>query len=280
MNRRQMLRMTGLASLGVLAGCARPWPEQTDATAKSAAPVAPREGRTPAEPQQGTDDPPEPEPAAPDRGPAPEAEPEPTVPRARVEVICRDALGLAAPVAAGPLHRLDRVTLHHTGVELGVNRHAPARLRGHQRYHLDQGWPDIAYHYAVDLRGNVYELRDPSQAGDTFTAYDPTGHLLVVCEGNYDVQQPSEMLLDGLASLLAATADAHGVDPATLSGHRDHASGLTCPGDALQARLPDLRHAAVTQRADGRGALAVVGGEVARMRVASIEAGGHGEQNT
>ena len=191
-------------------------------------------------------------------------------------MICRHALGLTAAAAATTSHRLERVTLHHTAVELGANHHAPARLRGHQRYHLDQGWADVAYHYAVDLRGNVYELRDPDQPGDTFTDYDPSGHLLVVCEGNYDLEQPSEAMLDGIAALLAAAADTHGVDPATLTGHRDHAS-LSCPGDALQARLPDLRDVAAARRRDRPAELVTVCGEDAERRVARIEAGEHEE---
>jgi hypothetical protein len=38
----------------------------------------------------------------------------------------------------------------------------------------------------VDRNGNIYELRDPEVVGDTATSYDPAGHLLVRCEGNFD----------------------------------------------------------------------------------------------
>ena len=275
-----MLRVTGLAGLGLLAGCASERTNPAAPTEQDTASRAPREGEVAAEPPPLTRDAPDEDPTEPDAGPAPEPEAEHAAPPLRVEVICRDALGLSATVDTGETHRLERVTLHHTAAELGANHHAPARLRGHQRYHLDQGWPDIAYHYAVDLRGNVYELRDPGQAGDTFTEYDPMGHLLVVCEGNYDIEQPSDAMLEGVAALLAAAATTHGVDPATLTGHRDHASGLTCPGDALQVRLPELRTAAAGKQAGGPTELITLCGDDANGRVARIEAGVPEENET
>ena len=77
------------------------------------------------------------------------------------------------------------MTIHHTAAVLGDNANAPARLLQHQRYHQEkQGWIDIAYHLSVDRRGNIYELREPTLVGDTATRYDPTGHFLVVCEGD------------------------------------------------------------------------------------------------
>ena len=66
------------------------------------------------------------------------------------------------------------IALRHTAAALATVAQAPGRLRSHQRFHQEQGWPDIAYHYGIDLAGNVYELRDPRLAGDTFTDYDPT----------------------------------------------------------------------------------------------------------
>ena len=62
------------------------------------------------------------------------------------------------------------MTIHHTGVVLGDNRNAPARLRQHQQLHQnDRGWIDIAYHVGIDRNGNIYELRDPGIKGDTAT---------------------------------------------------------------------------------------------------------------
>ena len=86
-------------------------------------------------------------------------------------------------------HLVERLTIHHTGVALGADQEAPSRLRAHQAFHqADRGWPDLAYHFSIDQTGNVYEGRSPEFRGDTATSYDPTGHLLVVLEGNFDVE--------------------------------------------------------------------------------------------
>ena len=192
-------------------------------------------------------------------------------PRQRVRVICRDALGLEEPARDERRHELRLLTLHHTAAPLPDNRKAPERLRGHQAYHRAQGWPDIAYHYGVDQRGNVYELRAVDRPGDTFTDYDPGGHFLVVCEGNYDQQQPTDAMLAATAEILAHGAATYGLGADSLTGHRDHAA-TTCPGDALQSRLGELRDEVA--RLIPRGAQRHdVCGQDATALVAAIEAG-------
>jgi hypothetical protein len=281
-DRRALLLAGTFGALGVVSGC-RATPTETTSTpapADHVAPPEPSSSRAAAPPSTVE---PSPESARAEEAEeaevveevetATEADPEPVTETPRVEVICRDALGLVAATAGGRQHRVDRLTLHHTAVELGDNRLAPERLRGHQRFHHQQGWPDIAYHYAVDLRGNVYELRAPGLAGDTFTDYDPTGHFLVVCEGNFDHEQPTDTMLHGVAEILAHAADAYGAPLASLTGHRDHVSGITCPGDNLHPRLGELRAAAETLRAEGPRELSSLCGEEGRQRITQVEAG-------
>jgi hypothetical protein len=189
----------------------------------------------------------------------------------RVEVICRDALGLAAATSGGASHAIGRLTLHHTQVVLGENRNAPGRLRSHQQYHQEQGWVDIAYHFGVDLNGNLYELRDPNIAGETFTEYDPAGHFLVVCEGDYNTEVPSDAMLQATAEILAYGARRFGIGADTLTGHRDHAA-VTCPGDHLYARLGELGRE--TARLAGQTVeYAPLCGEAGRQKVEAIETG-------
>jgi hypothetical protein len=222
---------------------------------------------------------PEGEPAAGDEAgdPAPtdpegDDEPDPVAVGGHLEVLCRDALGLAVAGAAVRSHTIDTFTLHHTEFYLERNALAPKHLRRHQRFHRSQGWSDIAYHYAVDLRGNVYELRDPGSAGDTFTAYDPTGHLLVVCEGNYNYQQPTDALLAALADLFASASVTHGVPLDRLDGHRDLAPKTSCPGEYLYPQLAAIRREAITRVRAGAPAIHRVCGAEGRQRVAAIEA--------
>ncbi len=187
----------------------------------------------------------------------------------RIEVVCREATGLvpARPDVRG--HTVALLTLHHTAVRLDDPRRAPSRLRGHQTFHMQQGWSDVAYHYGVDPAGNVYELRDPAVPGDTFTDYDPTGHLLVVCEGDYTVDEPTEVMIDTLAGLFAHASARLGVSLDTLGGHRDHAS-TRCPGDRLAGHLDEIRERAARRTAP---VLTRVCGPDGEERIRAIETG-------
>ncbi len=138
------------------------------------------------------------------------------------------------------------MTIHHTAAVLGDNSNAPARLRQHQHYHQDtQGWIDIAYHVSVDRKGNIYRLRDPHVVGNTATSYDPAGHFLVVCEGNFDEEEVTEEQLNGAALAFAWAAQQFGISPETLAGHRDKSHDTACPGASLYTHVTDgdLRHA-------------------------------------
>lgn len=189
-------------------------------------------------------------------------------------MLCREAWGAAPAEPGGRRHTISRLMVHHSAVPLRSNRAAPGRFRGHQRYHQSQGWTDIAYHIGVDRRGHLYELRDVAVAGDTFTDYDPAGWLLVVAEGNFDEQTPTDEQLEGVAQALAWGAVTFGADPAGIASHRDHAR-TSCPGDALHVRVED---GALTSRAReiitaGGVDLPSLCGDAGRAMVADIEAG-------
>ena len=197
-----------------------------------------------------------------------------TPPRDTIEVICKEAWG-AQPVAGGfREHEIDQIMVHHTAVLLEDNRDAPARARQHQAYHQSLSWPDLAYHYLIDARGNVYEGRPVTAIGDTATEYDPTGHLLICCEGNFDEQVVPAEQYATLVRMLAWGTAAYGVDPAAIRGHRDLAA-TTCPGDALYEAISDGTLA--TDVADvlrgGAVQLEVVCGSVGDARIAAVEAG-------
>lgn len=168
------------------------------------------------------------------------------------------------------------MTIHHTAVPLGDNSNAPARLRQHQRYHQDtHGWIDIAYHLSVDRNGNIYELRKPELVGDTATRYDPTGHFLVVCEGNFDEEEVTEAQLDGAALAFAWAAQRFDIVTDTLAGHRDVSSDTSCPGANLYSRLVsgDLRRRVDGLLLGGRVDLHPICGLEASAIVADIESG-------
>jgi hypothetical protein len=190
-------------------------------------------------------------------------------------LICRDAWGALPARPGGRRHTITRMTLHHEAVVLGDNRNAPERLRKDQRYHLDKGWIDIAYHVAVDRHGNLYELRSTELAGDTATDYDTTGHFLVLCEGDFDQEAVSDAQLHGTALAFAWAAQTFHLKTDTLAGHRDFAQ-TSCPGRNLYAHLTsgDLRRRIDDLIAGGGVSLERFCGPDAAARVAAIEAGG------
>ncbi|HKV20528.1 MAG TPA: peptidoglycan recognition family protein, partial [Mycobacterium sp.] len=165
-------------------------------------------------------------------------------------------------------------TIHHTEVVLGDNANAPARLRQHQRYHQDsKGWIDIAYHLSVDRNGNIYQLRNPALVGDTATSYDPTGHFLVVCEGDFNKEQVSEAQLNGAALAFAYAAQKYGIPVDTLAGHKDESGDTSCPGTSLYARIPDLKDRISALLASGPVDLPIICGPEADAIVADISSG-------
>ena len=135
--------------------------------------------------------------------------------------------------------------------------------------------PDIAYHLLIDRKGNVYEGRPVLASGESTSrrhGYDATGHLLVMCDGNFETQAPSRKQLNALADVLAWASVRFDVSPATITGHRDHAP-TACPGKRLYRFVKDgTLERAVQQRVNAGGVdLVLVEGKRAKMRVAAIE---------
>jgi hypothetical protein len=203
------------------------------------------------------------------------ASPTPTSSTASAVLLCRDAWGARPARAGGKVHTITRMTIHHSAVALGDNRNAPARLREHQRYHQDEtGWIDIAYHVGVDGNGNIFELRRPDLVGDTATSYDPTGHFLVLCEGDFDQEAVTDAQLRGAALAFAWAAQQFRIGSDTLAGHRDFAA-TACPGASLYAHVSsgDLKRRIDDLLAAGTVDLKRICGPDAAAIVADIEAG-------
>ena len=160
----------------------------------------------------------------------------PPGPALTLGVVPREEWGArAAEIWRMAPHDISRLTIHHAGTQQSTT--GPPRYRGWQNWHMDgQDWADIAYHVIIGVDGAIYEGRDPSYRGDTGTSYDTSGHLLVVVEGNFEVEHPTASQWDSLAAVLAWAAEHYGVSTDTISGHRDHAATV-CPGRYLEERI-------------------------------------------
>lgn len=200
----------------------------------------------------------------------------PTPVSASAVLLCRGAWGAQPARPGGKPHTVTRMTLHHSAAVLGDNRNIISRLRQDQHYHQDTlGWIDIAYHVGVDRNGHLYQLRDYAIAGDTDTKYDTTGHFLVLCEGNFEVEDVSPAQLQGAAHVFAWACQTFGILSSTLRGHRDVNPGTACPGANLYAHLTsgDLKRRIDDLLVSGPVTLEPVCGPAADAIVRNIEAG-------
>ena len=132
-------------------------------------------------------------------------------------------------------HEPNRITIHHEGTKLELADDAARKIRNIQSWGMgkDRNWSDIPYHFLIAPDGKIYEGRDVFTVGETATEYDPTGHLLITCLGNLELQEPTEQQLKSLVNLIAYCCDRYKLKLETLATHRDHSKQTTCPGKNL-----------------------------------------------
>ena len=155
--------------------------------------------------------------------------------------------------------------VHHTA---GSSSYRPeesaAIVRGIELYHVKaNGWNDIGYNFLVDRYGQVFEGRGGGMQRNVIGAHAAgfnSGSVGIAVLGSYSGKAPTPEAESALAKLLAWRLDVGHVDPASsamiesagrpallkaVSGHRD-AGSTACPGNALYARLGQLREVALT----------------------------------
>ena len=138
-----------------------------------------------------------------------------------------------------PEHRIERITIHHGGVEFPDDKDPVEHLRALQSWsRADKDWIDIPYHFMIDRQGRIYETRPINYPGDTNTEYDPVGHALVEVMGHYEHQVLSAAQLDAMVAIVAFLAAEFEVPVGNIAGHRDYAD-TTCPGEDVYRYLLD-----------------------------------------
>jgi hypothetical protein len=100
-------------------------------------------------------------------------------------------------------------------------------------------WPDVPYHFYIDVTGRIAEGRDVNFAGDTNTSYNPAGYLQVVLEGNFDKHTPAPEQLAALRLLLVGLIHTFDLGTHQISVHSNHAS-TDCPGSHFMSYLPQI----------------------------------------
>lgn len=153
-------------------------------------------------------------------------------------VVSRSTWGAASPKPY-PQHKPVRITIHHEGTKLEIKDDAAAKIKAIQKWGMgsDRNWTDIPYHFLIAPDGTIYEGRDPSTVGETATEYDPSGHLLITCMGNMEVQDVTEAQLNSLIKTIAWSCSKYNISPETIASHRDYSTQTNCPGKNLYQYL-------------------------------------------
>lgn len=105
---------------------------------------------------------------------------------------------------------------------------------------IRSAWPDVPYHYYVATDGSVGEGRDWRYVGDTNTNYDTAGHLLVVVEGNFTLEDVSVEQRRTLEVIIPVLAHHFHIPPDKIGAHKDFAA-TQCPGKKLLFEIPRLQ---------------------------------------
>ncbi len=129
----------------------------------------------------------------------------------------------------------ERITIHHEGTIFDPQKEtAASHIKKVQTWGMgkDRNWSDIPYHFIIDFDGNVFEGRNVFTAGETATEYNPNGHLLITCLGNFEEQELPQKQLEALINTIAFCCKKYQISPETIKGHKDFAQTL-CPGKNL-----------------------------------------------
>lgn len=179
------------------------------------------------------------------------------------------------PASSEERTRPQRIHLHHTHIPVvEAPGEVPEAMRSICRQHHERGMSDVAYHYAIDPWGTIWQARGPlpslldtSVVTGAHAQGFNDGSIGVVLIGDYDVAPPTAEAMEATTALLAFLSWHFDLDPLAtvaaestggpktrfpegthvelhaINGHRDTGKDTACPGEHLYARLPSLREA-------------------------------------
>jgi hypothetical protein len=174
---------------------------------------------------------------------------EPDAEELKPKIISRKDWEAKAPVGQGKEHTIRSITIHHTATPQKKEIVIERKMQNLQKFSQTESplangklkpvWFDIPYHFYIAVDGKIAEGREIGFAGDTNTNYDPTGHALIVVEGNFETEQPTDEQLTSLTKLTAWLAAKYKVPTAEIKVHNDFAA-TACPGVNLKKLIPGL----------------------------------------
>jgi N-acetyl-anhydromuramyl-L-alanine amidase AmpD len=126
--------------------------------------------------------------------------------------------------------------VHHTGGAAGDD-YSAAEI--HQDHQINRRWAGIGYHYVIRKDGSIERGRPRQYRGAHCPDFNWRSLGVHLC-GNFELEEPTPAQLESLALLLADLCEIYGLEAESIVGHRD-CLATACPGEALYARLPEIR---------------------------------------
>ena len=154
--------------------------------------------------------------------------------------------GAAHPRRMDRMGSVSRITIHHEGAPQANEVHDRGKVAEHiKRTYLAhrnlRGWSDIAYHFAVDRSGRVWELRSISwqgaHAGDRGLN---KGNVGIEVLGNFNKQQLTPAQKQSLTLLVERLCREHDIAVGRIHTHRE-LKRTSCPGKNLQGFVDEMR---------------------------------------
>lgn len=155
------------------------------------------------------------------------------------------------PVLPMKTHERKYITIHHGGVPAKPDIPTATKIKNLQTWSqredkLASGktkpqWPDVPYHYWIGYDGVIAVARDDGFVGDTNTEYDPTGHVLICVEGDFEQTEPTPAQIESVKKLALWLAVQYKIPTAQIQSHRDYSKQTTCPGKNLTSQMDEIR---------------------------------------
>jgi hypothetical protein len=158
-----------------------------------------------------------------------------------MQYVTRAEWGARPPKWRETFRHSQGVFVHYNGpavaapVYQGVSSSVRGFLQGIQSFHMgpQRGWPDIAYSWAVDTTGTIYELRGwgVAQAATLNWNWESHSVFLILGEG----QPATDAQWAAVRTIVAEHNSKYGAG--FVKGHRQAPNSTSCPGDLVIADL-------------------------------------------
>jgi hypothetical protein len=165
-------------------------------------------------------------------------------------IVSRQEWKAKMPIGEAKQHSIRFITIHHTASLQKKGMPIERKMQSLQNFSQSKSqlasgkmkpvWFDVPYHYYIAVDGKIAEGREIQFVGDTNTDYDPTGHALIVLEGDFQTEHPSDAQMESLRNLVVWLSHRWNVPSTNIKAHNDYASTI-CPGENLKALLPKFR---------------------------------------